>query len=349
MAARDENFLDDGSVDPFTGLAPGEDPVAVAAARRAQLQRYANTTANINAAPGDYANSRVVPDTVGTAPAKGYLDRPDPHNKFSAIMGGGLDLVKEHPWVVGMPLAPLAMAALAPAAAGAGTLSGAESVVPVANEATGLATAGPGFSAADAASFNGAGAAFPGSLGTGAAGTAGAAGAAGAAPGAAGLPWGEIAGKTLATAAPVAINMAMGGRTKEEKALIAKQQQLAQEARVRQGQQQDARMNALGQQLLAFNPSNQLMAQMYGPQAAFGPEQMAQMVQGPKPNWDEQLYNYTGTDQNRLKAKAEMIRRKNEYDASEGQRRDMMMNGISQPGPGPAPINMPAPQAARRY
>ena len=91
------------------------------------------------------------------------------------------------------------------------------------------------------------------------------------------------------------------------------------------------------------------MAQMYGPQAAFSPEQAAQMVQGPTPASDPEILNYQGTDQGKLQQKREMIRRRNEYAAAEEQRRAMMMSGIQQPGAGPAPIQMSAPQAARKY
>ena len=59
--------------------------------------------------------------------------------------------------------------------------------------------------------------------------------------------------------------------------------------------------------------------------------------------------NYTGTDQNILKQKAELIRRSNEFAAAEAQRREMMLNNWQQPGPGPAPMQMPTPQPARRY
>ena len=108
-------------------------------------------------------------------------------------------------------------------------------------------------------------------------------------------------------------------------------------------------MNALGQQMLAFNPTNQMMAQMFGPGAAFTPEQTAAMVQGQAPAYNEQWNNYTGTDPKVQADVEEYIRRKKEFDAAESGRRDMVMGGMSPVGPGPAPVQMPQVQAARRF
>jgi hypothetical protein len=134
------------------------------------------------------------------------------------------------------------------------------------------------------------------------------------------------------------LNELTGAQSDAEKQLLAKQEELAKEARQRQQQQQQARMNALGQSLLAFNPQNQMMAQMFGPGAAFTPEQFAQMAQNPMPNetpWG------TGTDQQR----AEQVQRRDAERA-----RQERIRGQMQPLPqGPAPINMPRPAPARRY
>lgn len=133
------------------------------------------------------------------------------------------------------------------------------------------------------------------------------------------------------------LNELTGAQGDAEKALAAKQQQLAQEAAQRQKQMQQARMNALGQSMLAFNPQNQMMAQMFGPQAAFSPDQFAQMAKNPIPDatpWG------TGTDQQRQ----DQVTNRNAEQARQQQIRQQM-----QPvGPGPAPIRMPAPLPPRR-
>jgi hypothetical protein len=77
------------------------------------------------------------------------------------------------------------------------------------------------------------------------------------------------------------VNSLTGAESNEQKNLVKKQQQLAEEARKRRLQMQDANMNALGQSMLAFAPRNQMMAQMFGPDAAFKPEQFAAMAQNP--------------------------------------------------------------------
>jgi len=70
-------------------------------------------------------------------------------------------------------------------------------------------------------------------------------------------------------------------RSDEEKNLVKKQKAMAEEARKRQEQSRQTSMQALGQSMLAFNPQNQMMAQLFGPQAAFSPQQMAQMTADP--------------------------------------------------------------------
>jgi hypothetical protein len=175
-----------------------------------------------------------------------------------------------------------------------------------------------------------------------------AAGGASGGGGAAGF-FNSVGKPALGILGPLAIDQMTKGKTKEQKQLIELQKQMALEAQQRQGQLQDQRMNALGQQMLAFNPRNQMLSQMFGPQAAFQPEQVAQMVQGQEPPMDQNLLNYAGNDQETLRKKQEMIRRHNEWLQAESQRRDMMMNNFQAPGAGPAPINMPAPQAARKF
>jgi hypothetical protein len=126
----------------------------------------------------------------------------------------------------------------------------------------------------------------------------------------------------------------LGAETDAQKALIKKQEQLAEEAKRRAQQNARARMNALGQSMLAFNPQNQMMAQMFGPQAAFSPQQFAQMAQDPSiagQPWG------TGTDEQRRAQVADKERR---------QRIQSQMQPL---GPGPAPLRLPPPQPGRRY
>jgi hypothetical protein len=363
--ATQGDFLGDGSgggiVDPFAGLAPAQDPAAQEAARRAQLANAATQTANINAA---YNAQRATGDQQILNSSNAVSDADRAANPRHTFFGA---LVRD-PVTMGVLAAPLAVTGAGAALGGAaglgfglgegtigGTVAGSEAAtgLGVGGEAAGAAGAhAGGAAAANAAANAAAGVTVDSGLAAGGVGAGTAAGLAGGAAGAAAAsaPW--WAGPALTgglALAPLAIQAATGGRTKEESALLEKQQQLAQEAKVRQGQQQDARMNSLGQQLLAFNPRNQMMSQMFGPGAAFTPEQMAQMVQGSPPPNDPYLATYAGDDQATLQQKREMQRRQVEYQQAEQGRRDMMMGGFQQPGAGPAPMQMPAPQAARKY
>ncbi len=244
-------------------------------------------------------------------------------------------------------------------AIGGGAGAGGAAATQVANEAVpGAAVAGPGFSPASAGAYNaaiaeaatpGAAASVPtmGGVSSGAAGAAptatGAASTAGnaaASTGMTALEKGLINGGVQATL-PLLIQGLTGGRTAEEKALLAKQQQMAEDAQRRQGEVQDARMNTLAQQVLAFNPRNQMLAQMFGPSAAFTPQQMAGVVQGPPP--PSLGPNPTPAQQAAYDA------RMKQYQASEAARQQAIQSGFQQPGAGPRPLNMPAPQAARKY
>lgn len=126
----------------------------------------------------------------------------------------------------------------------------------------------------------------------------------------------------------------LGAETDSQKRLVKKQEELAKEAELQRKRNAQARMQALGQSMLAFNPQNQMMAQMFGPQAAFSPQQMAQMAADPSiagVPWGQ------GTDEQR---QAQV----------QDQRRRQMIEQQTQPlGPGPAPLKLPKPQAGRRY
>ena len=333
MAARDEDFLGEGTVDPFAGLAPAtpEDQQRLEDARRSQLRQSATRTSNINQAPGGYLDQRSQNQSNPQAAA--------PDNWSDYLLAGG---------ILAAPALVTGAGALLGGAAGLGFGAGTGSI---AAGNAGLAATESAAASAPAITTGGAvtGGTMAAPAAAGAVGTPAAGAAAGAAP-----SWlsegGALGSKLAVAAAPVLINEALGGRTKEEKALVAKQEQLAREAQIRQGQQQDARMNQLGQQLLAFNPTNQRLAQMFGPSSAFTPDQMAGMVQGtPPPALPDNLVDYRGVDPAERAKVDEWIRRKKEFDAAEANRRNVMLSGTTPVGPGPAPIQMGAPQAARRF
>jgi hypothetical protein len=126
----------------------------------------------------------------------------------------------------------------------------------------------------------------------------------------------------------------LGAETNSQKALVKKQEELAKEAELQRKRNAQARMQALGQSMLAFNPQNQMMAQMFGPQAAFSPQQMAQMAADPSiagVPWGQ------GTDEQR------------QAQVKDKQRRQMIESQIQPLGPGPAPLKLPPPAAPRRY
>jgi hypothetical protein len=142
------------------------------------------------------------------------------------------------------------------------------------------------------------------------------------------------------------------GDNSAEEALKKKQAQMAEEAKRRQAEMQRMRMNALGQQMLAFNPQNQMMAQMFGPEAAFSPQQFAQMAADPgarsreefdaahakameQPWQDRRMEGWTAADKKRME--------------EDEKRRRMISEQMTPLGPGPAPLRLPPAQAARRY
>lgn len=368
--ARNLNFDEGTEIDPFAGLSPAltpEEEQRQLDARRAALRAAATRTSNTNAgqdrtsgtgaplgggggASGAYdsgnAASRNAYDRMHANATFSHSGTTPLHfsaNELNDSIAPTLKAISRDPVTMGILAAPYGIWGAGVAAGGDALASGSGSLV------GGAETPGMAFAASDSA---GAEAVMNAArVPVGGAASAPAAGAATAPTFGSmiGADASKYAVPVAAALAPLAIDKLAGGRTREEKALIAKQTQLAQELKVKQGQQQDARMNQLGQQLLAFNPSNQLMAQMYGPQAAFQPEQMAAMAQGQKPAYDESLTNYKGTDPKKQAEVNEYIRRKKEYDAAEAARRDMIMGGIQRPGPGPTPIQMSAPQAARRY
>lgn len=151
------------------------------------------------------------------------------------------------------------------------------------------------------------------------------------------------------------------------KALQKKQEQMAEEAKKRQAESARTRMNALGQQMLAFNPQNQMMAQMFGPEAAFSPQQFAAMGADPgatsRAKFDEAKSTYEAEMSRHAAAgeKVSLAGRKRAAEAlgmtpevvrrmeEDEERRRKIEQQMTPLGRGPAPIQMSAPQASRRY
>lgn len=152
-----------------------------------------------------------------------------------------------------------------------------------------------------------------------------------------------IAGAQTATAAGMLAKDLFGSDGDAEK-LKRKQAALAEEARVRMGTQHQQQMNALGQQMLAFNPQNQLMAQMFGPQAAFSPEQFAAMAKDPA-SVDPALVNYQGADpaiQKKVEAEAARLNQDKERQAK-------ITAGMTPLPAQQAAFQMPKAQAQRKF
>ncbi len=374
MSATTSNFIEGGEIDPFgspTGkpLTLAEQAAMEEARRRRRIEETSRNTANINNRRGGYNEQRGLDnqDAVDASNSRVLKDRLERTGTTAPTRKSFGRALWEDPVTLGVLTGPLAVTGAGLAVggasalgfgAGSGTIAGGGSAaapIAVANEATGLATAGPGFSAEAANAYNAA-AAGNAAFSAGAA----SAPAAGAAAGGAGDAFSvggalkEVA-PVLGAVAPMAIDALAGGRTKEESALLHKQEQLAKEAKARMAQVQESRMNALGQQLLAMNPRNQMMAKMYGPGAAFQPQEFAAMTQNPipPPEMPAELKALEGntkplTPQQKA-AYAAFAQQKQQYEQGNQQRSDQMMNGMAPPGPGPAPLQARTPQAARKY
>lgn len=129
----------------------------------------------------------------------------------------------------------------------------------------------------------------------------------------------------------------LGAEGDATKQLKQTQERLAAEAAKQREKNAQMRMNALGQQMIAFNPQNQAVAQMFGPEAAFNPQQMQQMAADPRP---QQAWG-TGTDQERR----DQVLRKRE----EEKRRALMQQSMAPLPQAAPPLNLPAPQQGRRF
>jgi hypothetical protein len=163
-------------------------------------------------------------------------------------------------------------------------------------------------------------------------------------------------------------------RSDEEKALVKKQKQMAEEARKRLEQSRQTSVQALGQSMLAFNPQNQMMAQLFGPQAAFSPQQMSQMTADPAggpqaPQWVKdavargehkmpatEWMNTRGPGRNASgaagKRAADMFGAILDYGRAleeDGARRGKLESGFDPLPQGPTPLAQTQAAPARRY
>jgi hypothetical protein len=157
----------------------------------------------------------------------------------------------------------------------------------------------------------------------------------------------ELLGEDTMSKIP-GLNAIGGYQPDSQKALIKKQEELAKDAELQKKKNQQMRMQALGQSMLAFNPQNQMMAQMYGPQAAFSPQQMAQMAGDPGAMSQD---DWSRAHQESLRTGKPMgVSADDTKRMQDNQRRMAQVQAQTQPlGPGPAQLKMPPPAAARRY
>ena len=146
----------------------------------------------------------------------------------------------------------------------------------------------------------------------------------------------ELAGEDFMSRVPLLGSLG-GYKSDEEKRLMKTQEALAAEAKKRQRALQQRNLNTLGQRLTAFNPQNQLMAQMFGPQAAFTPEQFANMAANPMPQPMGQDFEGRAPSRGERKQQAQTRAEAAQYQMDEENRRQMILQGLS-----------PLPQGPRR-
>lgn len=354
--ATEADFLGEGTADQGTAQ-----PLSLAEQARleedARQRRLAeNKRARLGRAGGRLGTANQNPGRVENP----WEGAPQPGSEsgwseFGASVAPTVKAISKDPITAGILLGPAAItgAGLAVGGAGAlgaglgeGTIAGGSlpAAVPTVTPLGSIASPfGPGSIAASQG-------------GAGAAGAAGAAGSAAKAAPAAADAW--TWKDTVRTAAPLVTTglgaafeqLIRGGGDDERRRLQEKQEQIAREAQLRRQEQQQARMDALGNRMLAFDPFNQHMARMFGPEAAFQPEQLAALVENPnKPQLDPELMGYRGTDDKKERQINDYMAARDKYNAAEEARRNKVMGGIQRPGPGPAPIQPRTPLPARRY
>jgi hypothetical protein len=170
----------------------------------------------------------------------------------------------------------------------------------------------------------------------------------------------------------------------DQKKLIRKQEQMAREARAREDSLRRAGLQSLGQTMGAFGPRNRAMAEMFGPEAAFSGEEVANMTADPEAirgkdgapalkapypwiqdaydrgehNMPLDLYSYKalGTDTLSQEQKEshylqlqEYARQRREWEAQEGARRAAAVKAFTPTSDGPARIPTTQAAPAKRY
>lgn len=93
----------------------------------------------------------------------------------------------------------------------------------------------------------------------------------------------SVFGENTLAQIPV-VNSLTGSKSDSEKELLKKQEQLAREAERRAQRNEQMRIRALAQGAGAFAPQNRMMAQMFGPDAAFSGKEMAALTANPMPS-----------------------------------------------------------------
>jgi hypothetical protein len=168
----------------------------------------------------------------------------------------------------------------------------------------------------------------------------------------------EIIGEDTRSKIPL-LGPLTGAKSNEYNALLKKQEQMAKEAALQREQQRKAGLQSMSQQMMAFAPRNQMMAQMFGPEAAFTPQQFANMASDPNAKSFEEAtraYNQSAMgnpiDPNtRSRTRGAMnpqVQADFERAAENERRKQMIMQNMGPLPSGPAPIRMPTPQRGRR-
>jgi len=354
MGVTNADFLGEGTA--ASAFAPRETPEQRAA--REKLEREARA-AQVNRAAEELA-VRNAPSVQRAGRSEQWKrDHPDQGGKYETLDQHRRQVANNHGLMGNLIRDPLSLGIVAApwiitgGAAAAGALG------------TGAAVGGGGAAAAPAITTGGAVTAptLAAPAAAAAAPTIGAVGtvaspfaatpamAAAATPAAAGMTTGQMIGAGISGAS---LGLDAYGLiksqtdSKAEKALLAKQEQLAKETAARREQVQQEGMNRLGTQLLAFNPQNQMMAQMFGPDAAFNPQQMGAMAADPgamsQEEYDRKYQESLRTGQPIQVSPAEERRME-----ANKRRQQQVTAGAAPLGPGPAPLQQVAPQAARRF
>lgn len=184
----------------------------------------------------------------------------------------------------------------------------------------------------------------------------------------------SVFGENTIAQVPV-LNSLTGAKSDSEKELLKKQEQLAREAEQRARRNEQMRIRALAQGIGAFAPQNRVMAQMFGPDAAFSGKEMANLTANPMPSelgepsgytarimqqipglggmTNQQVYDLAQRSGGMLPKESlfeawNYARQKKAEDDREAARRSQVEAAFGTPQ-GPAPINPVQAAPARRY